>query len=103
MEFMPFIFVSLVFIVFGIALGFFSPKKKIWWYGYRTPQSMKSDASYVLANRISGRIMLLLGLFIFIASAKLETYLTSRIMFAGIVFLFIFTEWKLYQFHKTIV
>ena len=103
MEFMPFIFVSLVFIVFGIALGFFSPKKKIWWYGYRTPQSMKSDASYVLANRISGRIMLLLGLFIFIASAKLETYLTSTLMFAGIVFLFIFTEWKLYQFHKTIV
>ena len=103
MEFMPFIFVSLVFIVFGIALGFFSPKEKIWWYGYRTPQSMKSDASYVLANRISGRIMLLLGLFIFIASGKLETYLTSTIMFAGIVFLFIFTEWKLYQFHKTIV
>ena len=103
MEFMPFIFVSLVFIVFGIALGFFSPKKKIWWYGYRTPQSMKSDASYVLANRISGRIMLLLGLFIFIASAKLETYLTSTLMFAGIVFLFTFTEWKLYQFHKTIV
>ena len=100
MEFMPFIFVSLVFIVFGIALGFFSPKEKIWWYGYRTPQSMKSDASYVLANRISGRIMLLLGLFIFIASAKLETYLTRVIMFAGIVFLCIFTEWKLYQFHK---
>lgn len=97
---MPFFFVSLVFIVSGIALGFFSPKKKIWWYGYRTPQSMKSDASYVLANRISGRIMLLLGVIIFINSYFLESTITGIIMIAGIIFLFAFTEWKLYQFHK---
>lgn len=100
MEFMPFIFVSLVFIVSGIALGFFSPKKKIWWYGYRTPQSMKSDESYVLANRISGRIMLFLGILIFITSTILESKLIGSIIFAGVVFLFAFTEWKLYQFHK---
>ncbi|MCE2963138.1 MAG: SdpI family protein [Chitinophagales bacterium] len=97
---MPFIFVSLIFIVFGIALGFFSPNKKIWWYGYRTPQSMKSDASYVFANRISGRILISLGLLIFTTSAILEPYLTKLIIFTGLVFLFTFTEWKLYQYHK---
>lgn len=100
MEFMPNVFVSLVLIVFGVALGFFSPKKKIWWYGYRTSQSMKSDESYVLANRISGRIMLALGIVFFIASIFLESKLMGMIMIAGVVFLFLFTEWKLYQFHK---
>lgn len=37
MNFVPFGFISILFVVIGIALGFFSPKKKIWWYGYRTP------------------------------------------------------------------
>jgi uncharacterized membrane protein len=100
MEFMPYVFVSLLLIVFGVALGFFSPKKKIWWYGYRTPQSMKSDESYVLANRISGRIMLALGIVFFIASIFLESKLMGMIMIAGVGFLFLLTEWRLYQFHK---
>lgn len=100
MEFVPFIFVSLVFIVFGIALGFLSPKKKIWWYGYRTPQSMKSNESYILANRISGRILILVGVIILITSYFLEPTITGIIMIASLVFLFVFTEWKLYYFHK---
>jgi uncharacterized membrane protein len=100
MEFIPFIFIGIVFIVFGIALGFFSPKKKIWWYGYRTPQSMKSDESYILANRISGRILIIVGVIISIASYFLQPKLTGIIMITGVVFVFSFTEWKLYQFHK---
>jgi uncharacterized membrane protein len=100
MEFAPFIFVSVVFIVFGIALGFFSPKKKIWWYGYRTPQSMKSDESYVYANRISGRIMIILGLIISGASLFLETHINGLIIIAGVVVLLVVTELKLYRFHK---
>lgn len=100
MEFIPFTFVSLVFIVFGIALGFFSPKKKIWWYGYRTPQSMKSNESYILANHISGRILVLVGVIILITSYFLEPTITGIIMIASLVFLFVFTEWKLYYFHK---
>jgi uncharacterized membrane protein len=100
MEFTPFILVSIVFIAFGIALGFFSPKKKIWWYGYRTPQSMKSNESYILANRISGRIMIIHGLLIFISSVFFETLFTKAIIIIGIVSMLAFTEWKLYQFHK---
>ncbi len=100
MEFIPFTFVSLVFIVSGIALGFFSPKKKIWWYGYRTPQSMKSDESYILANRISGKILVLVGVIILITSYFLEPTITGIIMITSLVFLFVFTEWKLYYFHK---
>jgi uncharacterized membrane protein len=100
MEFMPYVFVSLLLIVFGVALGFFSPKKKIWWYGYRTPQSMKSDESYVLANRISGRIMLALGIVFFIASTFLESKFMGMIMIPGAVLMFLYTEWRLYQFHK---
>jgi uncharacterized membrane protein len=100
MEFIPFTFVSLVFIVSGIALGFFSPKKKIWWYGYRTPQSLKSDESYILANRISGRILVLVGVIILITSYFLEPTITGIIMIASLVYLFVYTEWKLYRFNK---
>ena len=61
---------------------------------------MKSDESYVLANRVSGRIMLALGIVFFIASIFLESKLMGMIMIAGFGFLFLFSEWKLFQFHK---
>ena len=51
-----------IFIIAGIILLKFPPKKINYLYGYRTKNSMKSEANWNFSQKYSARIMVILGL-----------------------------------------
>lgn len=53
---------GLIFAFSGYILFRFPPKKRNWWYGYRTATSQKSQERWDFAQKYSGRIMVYLGL-----------------------------------------
>lgn len=93
---------AIIFLVVGVLLRFFSPKKRIWWYGYRTPSSMKSDASYVYANKLSGGIMIALSAIFFVATTYLPAQQQGWAIGGGVLLMILITEWMLYHFNKQI-
>lgn len=63
--------VGIVFIVAGVTLYVFPPKKINGLYGYRTQTSMQSQQKWDFAQTYSAKIMMLTGLiFTFIAPSK---------------------------------
>ena len=73
--FLPQLILSLVFVLAGLIMAKYPPKKINPIYGYRTLRSMQSPEAWRYAQRISSRKMVvcgLVGLLIFIASWMLE-------------------------------
>jgi len=73
--FLPQLILSLVFVLAGLVMAKYPPKKINPLYGYRTRRSMQSPEAWRYAQRISSRKMVvcgLVGLLIFIASWMLE-------------------------------
>src|SRR5690606_5945628 len=66
--------VGIIFIVCGLIMYLFPPKKINSLYGYRTAASMKSQAKWDFAQKYSAKIMCLVGL-VLIASSF---YISSR-------------------------
>jgi uncharacterized membrane protein len=59
----PFI-VGTVFVLVGLAMRKFPPKKVNSWYGYRTPSSMRSQKVWNYANRRAALQMLNAGIIV---------------------------------------
>lgn len=53
--------VGLIFIFVGLILRYSPPKKINWFYGYRTPRAMKTQASWDFAQKFSGMEMIRWG------------------------------------------
>lgn len=53
--------VGLIFIFVGLILRYSPPKKINWFYGYRTPRAMKSQARWDFAQKFSGMEMMRWG------------------------------------------
>ena len=52
------------------------PRKINWWYGYRTPRSMRSQEAWDDANRIAAQLLILVG--ILSANSRLTCWFLSR-------------------------
>ena len=65
-NFSPFFYLSLMSgitaISAGLALRFFPPKNRNWFYGYRTKRSSKSQESWDFAQRHSSNGLILFGI-----------------------------------------
>jgi uncharacterized membrane protein len=73
--FLPQLILSLVFVLAGLVMAKYPPKKINPIYGYRTLRSMQSQEAWKYAQRISSRRMILsglAGLLVFIAAWMLE-------------------------------
>lgn len=53
---------GLLFAISGYILYRFPPKKRNWWYGYRTAASQKSQERWDFAQKYSGKLVALWGL-----------------------------------------
>ncbi|SFR31648.1 SdpI/YhfL protein family protein [Robiginitalea myxolifaciens] len=53
---------GLLFAISGYILYRFPPKKRNWWYGYRTAASQKSQEHWDFAQKFSGKLVALWGL-----------------------------------------
>ena len=87
---------GIFFILAGLWILIFPPKKINSLYGYRTNKSMKSQSSWDFAQRFSGREIIKWGIILFICSSfglqydlgKLETVIgVSMLVVVTIVFL----------------
>ncbi len=67
-------FLALIFLIAGVILYVAPPKKMNHWYGYRTKQSMSSQAKWDAAQRF-GAIGLLVLSIIFGVTAMLDVFL----------------------------
>lgn len=47
-------------IIFGAILAYKTPSLN-WVFGYRTPRSMKNDEAWLYANKLAGKIWLVMG------------------------------------------
>jgi uncharacterized membrane protein len=107
---MPFI-ILFTFLLAGLVLYLFPPKKINGIYGYRTPRSMKNQANWDYAQKIGGKYMMLFGVVIFITQTSfgfLLSYLGIKqdltipfqlaIMILLLILMLVISERKLKQF-----
>jgi uncharacterized membrane protein len=93
-----------------IFVGWLTPKcKDIGPIGYRTPRSMKNQENWDFSQKLSGKLMLILGSIILIVNLlfyidifpQTNFQLTEMVLIGGGVLLVILiTEIRLYQFEK---
>jgi uncharacterized membrane protein len=99
------------FLLAGLVLYLFPPKKINGIYGYRTPRSMKNQANWDYAQKIGGKYMMLFGVVIFITQTSfgfLLSYLGIKqdltipfqlaIMILLLILMLVTSERKLKQF-----
>jgi uncharacterized membrane protein len=99
------------FLLAGLILYLFPPKKINRFYGYRTPRSMKNQANWDYAQKIGGKYMMLFGVVIFITQTSfgfLLSYLGIKqdltipfqlgIMILLLILMLVISERKLKQF-----
>lgn len=107
---MPFI-ILFTFLLTGLILYLFPPKKINGIYGYRTPRSMKNQENWDYAQKLGGKYMMLFGGIIFIAQTLfgfLLSYLGIKqdltipfqlaIMILLLILMLVLSERKLKQF-----
>jgi uncharacterized membrane protein len=73
--FLPQLVLSVVFIIAGLLMAKYPPRKINPLYGYRTRRSMQSQEAWNYAQRVSSRRIVLsgiAGIFVFIAAWMLE-------------------------------
>ncbi|UYW00389.1 SdpI family protein [Flavobacterium agricola] len=97
---MPF-FCGLFFMLVGIIMYNFPPKKVNYFYGYRTESSMKSLPRWHFAQKYAAKALALLGAFFILISClgffikltpKQESYFGMLLFFASIALLIYFVE-----------
>lgn len=59
---------GIIFMIMGIIMNIFPPKKINGLYGYRTASSMKSQEKWDFAQKYSAKIMMAIGLFLVVLS-----------------------------------
>lgn len=98
-----------VFIIAGIILYKFPPKKINSLYGYRTKNSMKNETNWNLSQKYSARIMIILGIFyssflLILSNFKINEnvglILSLGLMFIMCFGIFYLTEKKLKKIEK---
>lgn len=107
---MPFI-ILFTFLLAGLILYLFPPKKINRFYGYRTPRSMKNQTNWDYAQKLGAKYMMLFGGIIFIAQTSfgfLLSYLGIKqdltipfqlaIMILLLILMLVLSERKLKQF-----
>jgi len=101
--------VGIIFIIAGIIMLKFPPKKINMLYGYRTSLSMKNQKNWDFAQRYSSVLMMYCGFglllfsgfgLIFTVSTGQGVLITSIALFAIVVILFYFTERAIKQNNK---
>jgi uncharacterized membrane protein len=73
--------VALLFMVIG---NYMSKTRSNFFAGIRTPWTLTSDYSWEKTHRLTGRLFMLTGLVVLIASIVLDAKIASEIMIAGI-------------------
>jgi uncharacterized membrane protein len=66
------------------------PRKINWWYGYRTPRSMRSQAAWEDANRLAAQLLVLVGVLSF--NTGLTCWFFSRRPEVGVAIVAIVTS-----------
>ncbi|EHQ41932.1 SdpI family protein [Myroides odoratus] len=83
--------------------------KDIGLIGYRTPRSMKNQENWDFSQKLSGKLLLILGSLAFAINLLFyfavlpQTYYTSTEVFfilGGTILVIFYTELRLYQFEK---
>lgn len=103
--------IGAIFILAGLVMLIFPPKKINSLYGYRTPSSMKNIENWNFAQKLSGKLLLIAGflllsigvggiVFNFNEKAIDSFGLVSMVIFAVIVI--IITEIKIKKFEKSL-
>lgn len=93
-----------------LAVAFILPQcKRIGPVGYRTPRSMKNQANWDFSQKLSGQLLLFLGitlllvntLFYFAILPSAYFNLAEMIVIGGgLLSVILYTEYRLYQFEK---
>lgn len=95
---------GIIFIIVGIITLKFPPKKINHLYGYRTPNSMKSQSRWDVAQLYSSKLMIIIGIVLFSISMILQftviefhiiTAIESFCLLLGIAILFFYIENKI--------
>lgn len=96
--------------VIFILIGFLIPLcKNIGPVGYRTPRSMKNQENWDFSQKLSGSLMLILGILILVINLLFYFAVLPHIYYqrtemtligAGSFLVIIYTEIRLYQFEK---
>ena len=99
------LFVAPIFVVTGLILIVFPPKKINYFYGYRTKKSMASQEAWDYAQTRSGRALIIFGLGYFCTiliesvfegiTPVFGSIISLSLMISGIVLLFIRMEREL--------
>lgn len=85
-----------VFIIAGIILSLFPPKKINSIYGYRTASSMRNKETWDQANKYSSRLMIILGIVILLISLVFKSTIMNLITLGvSILLIFLLVETKI--------
>ena len=76
------LFAGFLFVVIGLVMRFFPPRKINWYYGYRTGTSMKNQEMWAAANRYAAQLFWQLGLVMMVLGAI--TFMLPPTTFTGI-------------------
>ncbi|HRN94708.1 MAG: SdpI family protein [Chitinophagales bacterium] len=83
---------NVILLIVSFLYWLFPPKKVNWFYGYRTPTTMRSDAVFELSNKIASRYFLLCVLACSVVSALLYFLFHDKVneyVYYAVVLLFI--------------
>ncbi len=80
---------GLVFVAIGLLTKKFPPKKINWWYGYRTPRSMKNQDTWTEANRFASELSQKIG-WVLITIGVAASIVFRKLYDANLILFFIF-------------
>ncbi|MBU2938461.1 SdpI family protein [Lacinutrix sp. C3R15] len=96
--------VGILFIIIGIIMFIFPPKKINMFYGYRTNRSMKHQKNWDFAQKYSSKLLALIGVALTVFSTlniffklkdQTEMIVSTTLIIGSIIFLIVKTENKL--------
>ncbi len=96
--------VGIIFIITGILMQVFPPKKINPLYGYRTRRSMENQQNWDFSQKYSAKLLTVLGIALVLISSlniffniqdDLEKIISAILIIGSVIFLFIKTESKL--------
>ncbi|QRM87990.1 hypothetical protein FG167_01715 [Lacinutrix sp. WUR7] len=96
--------VGIIFIITGIIMQLFPPKKINPLYGYRTRSSMQNQQKWDFSQKYSAKLLTIIGVFLLLISTlnfffnlqgDLEKTISAILIIGSVIFLVIKTENKL--------
>ncbi|WP_452232535.1 SdpI family protein [Lacinutrix sp. MEBiC02595] len=96
--------VGIIFILTGIIMQLFPPKKINPLYGYRTRNSMKNQNNWDFAQKYAAKLLTIIGVVLLLLSTlniffniqgNLEKIISAILILGAVIFLLIKTEGKL--------